>query len=185
LYRYKWRDKRQMLWHRTNANHRLRVIGVGPAVLVIYGRSWRNLCLFRTGPPSTWAPGFCALILSKSTILVTRTWVLGWFWEALTVLGPCIQGSPSICMGNVFLVVMMTSLHWAKRRPDARRPVRTWPMCRQFSRPITSMRRSPKSEIEIKIIITNNILFEPPSEIFDFFFQYIRLSYTKQMQKKE
>lgn len=70
----------------------------------------------------------------------------------LTVQGICIQGSPSICMGNVFLVLMMTSLHCAKRRPEARSPVRTCPMCRQFSRPMTSMRRSPKSKLNFNSI---------------------------------
>lgn len=82
-----------------------------------------------------------------SWILIIQVWCK-WIY-LLTVHGICIQGSPSICMGNVFLVLMMTSLHWANRRPEARRPVRTWPMCRQFSRPITSIRRSPKS-IEMK-----------------------------------
>ncbi len=69
------------------------------------------------------------------------------FW--LTVHGPCIQGSPSICMGNVFFVVMITSLHCANLLPDERSPVLTWPMCRQFSNPITSIRLSPKSVIAL------------------------------------
>lgn len=63
----------------------------------------------------------------------------------VTVQGICIQGSPSICIGNVFLVFIIISLHWAKRRPEALKPVRTWPICRQFSKPITSINRSPIS----------------------------------------
>jgi hypothetical protein len=71
-------------------------------------------------------------------------------WEGvkinfLTVQGGCIHGSPSICMGNVFLVLITTDEHCARRRPEALSPVRTFPMCRQFSSPMTSIRRSPMS----------------------------------------
>lgn len=65
----------------------------------------------------------------------------------LTVHGPCIHGSPSICIGNVFFVVSITSLHCANRRPDARSPVFTSPNWRQFFNPITSIRLSPMSVI--------------------------------------
>lgn len=71
----------------------------------------------------------------------------------LTVHGPCIQGSPSICMGNRLLVIMVTLLHWASLLPECRRPVFTWPMCKQFSKPITSMRLSPMSAKEWVVII--------------------------------
>lgn len=63
----------------------------------------------------------------------------------LTVQGPCIQGSPSICMGNRLLVMMVTLLHWASLLPECRSPVFTCPICKQFSRPITSIRLSPMS----------------------------------------
>lgn len=46
----------------------------------------------------------------------------------LTVHGPCIQGSPSICIGKVFFVVIITSLHCANLLPDDRSPVLTCPM---------------------------------------------------------
>lgn len=32
--------------------------------------------------------------------------------------GACIHGSPSICIGKVFFVLSIISLHCAKRRPD-------------------------------------------------------------------
>lgn len=63
-----------------------------------------------------------------------------------TVHGGCIHGSPSICMGNLFLVLITTDEHCARRRPEALSPVLTCPMCRQFSSPMTSMRRSPMSK---------------------------------------
>lgn len=63
-----------------------------------------------------------------------------------TVHGGCIHGSPSICMGNLFLVLITTDEHCASRRPEALSPVLTCPMCRQFSSPMTSMRRSPMSK---------------------------------------
>lgn len=83
--------------------------------------------------------------------------------EIPTEQAPCIQGSPSICIGNVFLVFITTSLHCANLRPDALRPVLTWPMCRQFSRPITSMRWSPISwmatdkSTELKLVVESSL----------------------------
>ena len=67
------------------------------------------------------------------------------FEKKLTVHGPCIHGSPSICIGNLLVVVMVTLLHCANRLPDSRSPVLTWPMCRQLSNPMTSIRLSPIS----------------------------------------
>lgn len=66
-----------------------------------------------------------------------------------TVVGGCIQGSPSICIGKVFLVFITTDEHWASLRPLALSPVRTWPICKQFSKPIISIRPSPMSEITL------------------------------------
>jgi hypothetical protein len=43
----------------------------------------------------------------------------------LTVVGGCIHGSPSICMGKVFLVLITTEEHCASLRPLALRPVLT------------------------------------------------------------
>ena len=43
-----------------------------------------------------------------------------------TVHGLWFQGSPSICMGNCFLVLITTWLHCASRLPLDRSPVRTW-----------------------------------------------------------
>ena len=80
----------------------------------------------------------------------------------VTVHGGWFQGSPSICIGNCFLVLITISEHWARRFPDERNPVRTcegredyfWsilltiltcPMWRQFSRPMTSINLSPIS----------------------------------------
>ena len=69
----------------------------------------------------------------------------------LTVQGGCSQGSPSICMGKCFLVLITMDEHWASRFPDDRSPVRTCPMCRQFSRPTTSISLSPISVKGIKL----------------------------------
>lgn len=41
--------------------------------------------------------------------------------------------------------MMVTLLHWASLLPECRSPVFTWPICKQFSRPITSIRLSPMS----------------------------------------
>jgi len=88
--------------------------------------------------------------LSSGSWLSYYTEYAVWLWERvkvdyLTVHGGCIHGSPSICMGNVFLVLIATDEHCARRRPEALSPVRTCPMCRQFSSPMTSMRWSPMS----------------------------------------
>lgn len=44
---------------------------------------------------------------------------------SLTVVGGCIHGSPSICMGKVFLVLIKMEEHCAKRLPLALNPVLT------------------------------------------------------------
>src|SRR5699024_9241494 len=64
----------------------------------------------------------------------------------LTVVGGCIQGSPSICIGNVFLVLITTEEHCASLLPLALNPVLTCPICRQFSSPMTSINPSPISK---------------------------------------
>ena len=85
-----------------------------------------------------------------------------WGGGGVTVHGGWFQGSPSICIGNCFLVRITICEHWARRFPDERNPVRTcegredyfWsilltiltcPMWRQFSRPMTSINLSPIS----------------------------------------
>lgn len=143
--------------------------------IVIFSGSWKSLHSSPTGGPSAWGPDFCVSAESGMgtreihlTLSHLTSWVessISWLvsvsmicWHVfrasgvmlcgrLTVHGPCIHGSPSICIGKVFFVVSTTSLHWANLRPEALSPVLTWPMCRQFSNPITSIRRSPKSEI--------------------------------------
>merc|ERR1712223_1265868 len=41
--------------------------------------------------------------------------------------------------------LMMIWEHWASLFPEERSPVRTWPICRQFSKPTTSILLSPIS----------------------------------------
>lgn len=49
-----------------------------------------------------------------------------WFlWVICIVQGGCTQGSPSICIGNLFLVRMTTEEHCASRRPEALSPALT------------------------------------------------------------
>ena len=62
-----------------------------------------------------------------------------------TVQGDCIHGSPSTCIGKRFRVRMTMLEHCASRLPEARSPVFTCPMWRQFSNPITSINPSPIS----------------------------------------
>lgn len=123
------------------------------SALVICGKSWKTLCPFLDAVPSASALDFCVSILSARIYFQTiffspsfHPFLPNRVSVLLTVHAPCIHGSPSICMGNVFFVVIMTSEHCANRRPDARKPVRTCPMCKQFSKPITSNRLSPISE---------------------------------------
>ena len=61
----------------------------------------------------------------------------------LTVHGGWSQGSPSICMGTRFLVLMVTVWHWANLRPDDLIPALTWPTWSEPSRPTTSNSLSP------------------------------------------
>lgn len=65
-----------------------------------------------------------------------------------TVVGGCIQGSPSICIGNVFLVLIVTDEHCANLLPLAVMPILTCPICKQLSNPITSISPSPISWIK-------------------------------------
>ena len=58
------------------------------------------------------------------------------------------HGSPSTCIGNFFFIFMITDEHWAKRFPEERRPVRTVPICKQFSKPTTSISLSPISKAD-------------------------------------
>lgn len=81
-----------------------------------------------------------------------------WWWLfELTVVGGCIQGSPSICMGKVFLVLIMMDEHCANLLPLALKPVLTCPIWRQFSKPITSMSPSPISKINISLWLELNL----------------------------
>lgn len=90
---------------------------------------------------------FCKHCITMIIIIINITKQNIFFFQTkiLTVQGGCIQGSPSICIGKVLFVVITTEEHWARRRPDALRPVLTCPIWRQFSRPITSMSLSPIS----------------------------------------
>lgn len=101
-------------WHRRPAT---------TLVTVARTWSWRIPCRALWSAPSTSGLGSC-----------------GWFWSVeerewreklsrwlklslLTIEGACIQGSPSICMGKVFLVSRITSLHCAieRERRDERK----------------------------------------------------------------
>ena len=79
-----------------------------------------------------------SLYLSRYMIFVKLNYVL-------TVPGGCSQGSPSTCIGNRFFTLTITWLHCANLFPEDLKPVRTWPMCKQFSKPTTSINLSPIS----------------------------------------
>ena len=65
-----------------------------------------------------------------------------------TVPGGCSHGSPSTCMGKRFFTLTTTWLHCANLLPEDLKPVLTWPIWRQFSRPTTSMSLSPISTVK-------------------------------------
>ena len=77
----------------------------------------------------------------------------------LTVHGAWHHGSPSTCIGNFFFIFMITEEHCANRFPEERSPVRTWPMCKQFSKPTTSISLSPISKISKYVLCSYDRLF--------------------------
>ena len=104
------------------------------------------------------------VLLASLAILKNETF-LDFFlrnFQTFTVPGGCSQGSPSTCMGNLLLTLTMTWLHWANRLPEDRRPVRTCPIWRQFSKPTTSMSLSPISVMESKAMKIQKIVLKPP-----------------------
>ena len=84
--------------------------------------SWTGTGSWAAAPAAS-EPGSCGR--SRS---VTGRWISARInWSCVcTVQGLWFHGSPSICMGNCFLVLITTWLHCASRLPLDRSPVRTW-----------------------------------------------------------
>ena len=84
---------------------------------------------------------------------------LGLILERLTVQGGWFQGSPSICIGNCFLVLITTLEHCANLLPDDLRPVLTW-VSQMLAEIVTGIPRHQTSGlVSVSVFKTCFVLF--------------------------
>jgi len=116
---------------------------------------------------SLWRSSFVRKLKKDRLLGGGPTSIGTWFlWLISIVPGGCSQGSPSTCMGNLFLTWTMTWLHWASLLPEDRKPVLTWPIWRQFSRPTTSISLSPISCVAWERSMSETLLKGAPWSFF-------------------